>query len=392
MLVLLSLILFISGCWNRRELNDLAIAVGLGIDASADGQYEVLMQIVDPGEISSQKTSSSRAPVTIYRAKGRTLFKAIRRLTKVTPRKVYLSHLRMMIMSEKVARKGIGKILDFMLRDQMVGPNFNIVIAKGHTAKEIMSIFTPLDKIPVNKMYRSLNMSDRWFGSVITVKLDELISNITSEGKKAVLSGITISGDSERGKDVQNVEGINTEALLKYTTIGLFQGDRLVGWFNETESIGFMMLTDKLQGTIINIPCSQGGLMGIELVQSKTKVKGIVRNHRPEIYVDIQAEGNIADVECKVDLCTQATIRQLQQVTAQKIIETAKKALKRAKKKNADVFGFGETIHQAYPHYWSRHKEKWNVLFKDLPVYINVTFTIKQLGALENSFLNQVKE
>ena len=41
----------LTGCWSRRELNDLSIAFALGLDKD-DGQYVVTAQIINPGEIS----------------------------------------------------------------------------------------------------------------------------------------------------------------------------------------------------------------------------------------------------------------------------------------------------------------------------------------------------
>ncbi|MBH9787576.1 Ger(x)C family spore germination protein, partial [Clostridioides difficile] len=40
------LTLLLSGCWSKRELNELAIVVALGID-KIDEEYEITVQIVD---------------------------------------------------------------------------------------------------------------------------------------------------------------------------------------------------------------------------------------------------------------------------------------------------------------------------------------------------------
>lgn len=39
--------MILTGCWNRRELNELAVVLAVGID-SADGQYEVSVQVAEP--------------------------------------------------------------------------------------------------------------------------------------------------------------------------------------------------------------------------------------------------------------------------------------------------------------------------------------------------------
>ncbi|NOJ70509.1 Ger(x)C family spore germination protein [Paenibacillus alvei] len=389
--LIIMLSLLVSGCWNRREMNDLAIAVGMGIDKAEDGQYEVLVQVVDPSEVSARKPSGNRAPVIVYSAKGGTVFQAIRRMTTFTPRKVYFSHLRMFVFGEALAREGISKPLDFLSRDQELRTDFYIVVGRGTTARDILNFYTPLDKIPANKMYQSLEVSDRMWAPTVSVRLDDLITDLTSYGKDAVLTGILIKGDSEEGKKKENVELIESPALLKYSGLGMFSGDRLVGWMNETESKGFSYLTDKLENTYIQLPCKSGGKAGVEVIRSKTKVKAKLNQERPSIDVSLRTEANIADVECNMDTNQQSTLRELEQTTGQIMVHNAKKALERAQAEGTDVFGFGEAVHRAYPSYWNRHKKEWPQLFKELQVNVQVDFNIRRTGTIGNSFLSDVK-
>ncbi len=103
-LLLLILTLLLSGCWSKRELNELAIVVALGID-KIDDEYEISIQVVDPSEISSKQPSSGRSPVVTYHAKGKSVFEAIRRMTTLTPRKPYFSHLQIVVIGQKLAEE-----------------------------------------------------------------------------------------------------------------------------------------------------------------------------------------------------------------------------------------------------------------------------------------------
>ena len=47
-------------------------------------------------------------------------------------------------------------------------------------------------------MFASLDVSQRIWAPTRGVKLNELISNLTSEGKQAVLSGVLVKGDVKR--------------------------------------------------------------------------------------------------------------------------------------------------------------------------------------------------
>lgn len=64
--VLILMQIFVTGCWSRRELNDLAIAVGIGIDKIGD-QYQVSAQVVLPSQIAGSKGALLRHQSTFIK-------------------------------------------------------------------------------------------------------------------------------------------------------------------------------------------------------------------------------------------------------------------------------------------------------------------------------------
>ena len=78
-LSLIILCLFLTGCWDKKELNELAITMALGVD-KIDDEYLVSAQVVVPGEVSSMKGGAGQSPVTLFQAKGATMNDAIRNL------------------------------------------------------------------------------------------------------------------------------------------------------------------------------------------------------------------------------------------------------------------------------------------------------------------------
>jgi len=389
--VMLTLLLFATGCWSRRELNELAIVTGIAID-KMDNKYRVSAQVVDPGEAAGKKGAGGGAPVRLYEASGDTVIEAIRRMTTVTPRQLYFSHLRIFVLGEELAREGIGKTLDVFSRDQQTRTDFYIVVSRGTAAKEILSILTPLEKNPSTKMFTSLEVSEKTWAPTVAIQLDVLISDIVNEGKQPVLTGIHIKGNPTMGKGKENLETIEAAANLQYGGIAVFKKDRLIGWLNEEESKGFSDLTNRLKSTVIEIACGKNEKMGIEVIRSKTKVKGKVKDGKPEIEVTIRAEANIADVACKIDLMKSKTLYNLEKEMERRVKINAERTLSKAKKLNSDILGFGEAIHRADPQYWQTAKKDWDKQFPSLPVHIKVDVKIRHLGTIGESFLNKMKE
>lgn len=126
----LLLLVVLTGCWNRRELNELAIAVAMGVDKK-DNDYLVSIQIVNPGAVAAQRAGTDTAPVITYSTQGTSIFEALRRTTTKSPRKIYLSHMQVIVLGKEVAEEGIAKVLDFLSRDHEFRTDFFSRCFKG---------------------------------------------------------------------------------------------------------------------------------------------------------------------------------------------------------------------------------------------------------------------
>lgn len=394
MLGILILVLAVNtGCWSRRELNELAIEVAMGFDKAGD-QYRITSQVVDPGEVAAKEGGTGRTPVITYQATADTPFEARRKMTTMSPRKIYSAHIRMVVIGEELARDGIENFLDFLSRNYEHRADFFIVVAKGTSAENVLKILTPLEQIPANELFDSLKTSERAWAPTSGVTIHDLISDLVSKGKHPVLTGLKVKGSQEIGESKENVEKMDTPTQLQYTGLGVFKEDKLIGWLNETESKGYNYIMDNVKSTVGHISCPKGGKAVLEVIRSKANMKGKVKKGKPEVDVEIRLEANVGEVECKdLDLTKTKTINEMEARSAEKIKEFAEKTIKKAQKKyKADIFGFGEAIHRADPKFWKQVEKNWDQEFPNLPVNVKVDFKIRRTGTVGQSFLKEQKE
>ena len=381
-------LIFLTSCWSSKELNEIGIATAIGIDKAETG-YMVTAQIINPGEIAS-KNPTTRTAVTTYRASGTTIFEAFRRLTLEAPRKMYFSHVQKVVFGEELAEAGIQKPLDFLSRDHEMRTDFLIVIAKGTTADKLLNILTPMDKIPASKMVSSLEMSEKNWAPTKTVKLDELINTLASDGHESVLTGVFIKGEPQIGTNIENVENVDTPTTVNIDHLGVFKDDKLIGWLNEVESKGLNYFENNVTNTVVNVPCSEGDT-SVELIQATTKVKGRIINNVPTITAVVRVVGNVGDVECEIDLTNPASITKLEEKVEKDIQSKMEEAVTIAQNDfNSDIFGFGEIIHLDDPHEWRRIKDNWDEEFKNVKVNYQVHASIQRLGTITDSFQRKV--
>lgn len=389
-LLLLIPCILLSGCWDRRELNEISITMAIGIDEIED-EYWVTAQTVVPSEV-TVKGSSGSSPVTLFSEKGKTIDEAIRKLATITPREIYPGHLRVLIFSESIAEKGIGNLLDYFSRNWELRTDFFVVIARNMTAEEVLNVTTAIESIPANKIFNTLDVSDDILSATRAVTIDELLSDLEKEGKEPVLTGIEVFGDLDMSSSVENVQSITPKARIQLAGLAVFSGDKLVGWLTEKESRGYNKITNRVKKSVTTLSCPDGGNLAIELIRDKSKTKAKMKNGLPQITLDIQVDAEVGEVNCQLDLTKIETIQQLEQIYAEEIKEIVGTTISTLQEDyESDIFGFGEAIHQADPKAWKELKKDWDQEFAELPVEIIVDVKIRRTGTITNA-LNIEKE
>lgn len=383
----------LTACWSRSEMNDLAVAVGMGIDKVGD-QFRVSVQVVVPGEVAAKKGRGS-SPVMLIKTEADTIMEASRRLTTVSPRKIYFSHLRVFVLGESLAREGMGKTLDFLSRDHEFRNDFYILVAREGSAENTLKIMTTLEQIPATYLFTSLESSEKNWSPSTTVTLDELITTLISSGKQPVLTGLAVIGNPELGNSRKNTEQIESPGRLKISGLAVFKKDKLLGWLNENESRGYNFILDNVNSSVGRERCPDGGNAAIEIIRSKTDMKGLVSRGVPRIEIHVRVNANVGEVECrKLDLTRVNTFRELEKTAAHTIESRMESVIEKAQTVyKSDIFGFGGAIRRSNPKAWNTLKEDWNDRhFVRLPVKIRVDVKLRHSGTVSDSFLTKMKE
>jgi spore germination protein KC len=380
------------GCSNRRELNDLAITVGLGIDKMDTDQYRVSAQVVEPGEV-AEKSGHGRSPAILYSETGATVMEALRKMTKSSPRKMYLAHLRVLIIDERLARDGINEVVDVMFRGHELRTDFYVAIAKGRRAEEILKVMTPLEKLPAVMINKAMDTSQKVWAPSLAVTIDKLIADLISDGKNPVLASVELKGDVNSGNNKSNVEFIDVPAVISSSMLAAFKGDKLRGWLNEDESKGHNYIVNKITSTIGYLSCPKGGKIAVEVVRSDTKVKTRIEDGDPIADIEVRIKQNVSEVSCKIDLTKMETIAELDDLSNKKVKSFIVSAINKAQQQlKSDIFGIGQSLHRTNPKEWKKLQRNWDEHFSNMQINVEVKAHTTFLGTITTSLQNNAKE
>ncbi|KHE67074.1 hypothetical protein LD39_19440 [Halobacillus sp. BBL2006] len=377
--ILFGCLFLLTGCWNSRELDELGIAVALGIDKTDEDLYHLSVQVINPSEIATD-APTTRPPVSTYSTTGRTVLEAFRKLSKKTPRKIYFSQLRLLVLGTKISEEGIMPTLDFLYRDHEYRTSFYVVVAKNAPVESMLSIITPYEKIPANKIMNSIENAEKHLAATKGVSIDKLISAIRSDGEDPVLSGILMEGGEDIGTNISNVENVDAPTKMEVDNLGVFKDDQLVGWLTEEQSQGLNYATGNVNSTVVTHPCKEEGTLSAEIIRSSASMKSEMKGNKPTIKIEVEAEGNIGEVDCNIDLSKPESIRKINKEVDKVIEKVIQDSVHAAQEFGSDVFGFGNVLHRDHPEYFKKVEKDWENQFKELEVEISVKTKIRRKG------------
>jgi len=382
-LIILLLIPILTSCWSNIDIGEQAFVVAIGYDKAENDMYEVTLQIVKPKVIrNGNKGGANEKAVWSFSSKGETLVEAVRNQLRTVNRRPFFSHMSLIIIGEELARDNIEVLFDFYERSREARLTPSILIAKGTTARNILNSISELDDISSMHIEGILN-NNLYIADTLDVTVFDLIKQLDFCSKGYAIGTIQVR-EEEKNNPSNNVDEIKDKEVKG---CGVFKNNKLVGWLDEKETRGLLFITDEVQGTIVTInnPKSEDSKLGIEIIKSKGKINVDVIDNEIKLYVDINAEGNLAENPLRTTVSEKKFISDIETKVTESITEEIKNTLNIAQNEyKTDFFGFNKKLYEKYPDLWKQNKPEWNSIFSELDIEVNVRFHLSHTGLIFN--------
>ncbi|MDD3392292.1 MAG: Ger(x)C family spore germination protein [Bacilli bacterium] len=384
-LIILILPLFLTGCWNYRELNDMAIVSAIAIDKAND-TYEVSVQIMNAKKGSSESgtsTSSNTNPITVLNVTGKTMHEALRNIVLQSPYKLYIGHMELIIIDESVAYDGISNIIDFFLRDPESRKQFKVLISKDSKASDIIKIITPLENFPTQDLIKTINNADVYESSIREISYDELLATIYAEGIEAVLPASIIIGSTEEGNSAENTESSETKTNIILDNLAVFNDDTLVGFLDKNDGIGYNFITNNISYGVISFKCDEKNYAATEIIESSSDFTVSIEQNLPKAIINVKTIAYLSELNCNNNITTKKGLEKIEEMAEKQIKKMIESSIETVQKQfGTDIFGFGQYLYRNNQEYWNENSYNWNNLFINLDYEINVDLLIKRKGSI----------
>ena len=372
----MSLIIMMSGCWNYNELNNYSIATGMAIDYK-DDKYIVSFLISNgKREISSSNKSTYHS--TLYSGEGITIYEAIKNIELISTKQLYIGHLTSIVISEEVARRGLYDSLEYLLEDFSSKKNFYVVLAKGSSAKDILSITNPLTDFSSESISDNIEASNKLQGNIIAKTYNDVIYDLVNDGIDTAISSYVIVGDTKKGVTDKNLNSVELRAYIKLDDLGIFKGDKLVAWADKEKSMGINIINNNVDDIYINIDCDSG-----YIVVTANNLKTEKEISKGSIKSNTIGSATIKEITCNINLEDENNIKKLKIKVDNKIKDIIKDGYMFARDNGSDIFGLGLTLYRNHPLYYKNID--WYDNYLKIEPEINVDINIENNGTLKNT-------
>jgi spore germination protein KC len=358
---------FISGCWNYREIDQLAIVAGAAIDKQ-DDKYLVTAEIVNVTGGKEAKVSPK-----VVTGIGDTIFDAIRNTIKISGKPLYWAHSEILIISEEIAREGVAEVIDLFTRDPETRMSSNLLISKEKTAKEILeqqSITTVIQSSEINRML----MSQKSLSKAPVTAVYQFVDILSDNSRSAVIPAVGITENQHISDELFGT--------------AVFKKDKLSGFLNGEDSKYFLFVRNKVRGgLLIQKEKIEGSdvKVSLEIFADKTytKIKPVFSNGKLTMKVDVFVNVAIGELEGTKNYMNEPGRTKLQKAAEKSLENNIKQVIKKVQNEyGSDIFEFGRIVQDEMPDTWKELENDWEKIYKDLEVKVKAEIIIKDSSLL----------
>ncbi|WP_158301910.1 Ger(x)C family spore germination protein [Paenibacillus mesophilus] len=374
----LSVAMLLTGCWDRTEVNDIAIVLASGIDIDKDG-YRVSILVPLPGNMGGASGggggSGGNRPYTIDSETGRTVREAYNKLQSRLSRRLFSGHRKVLLIGEEAAKAGLAEMMDIAGRVPENRLTSYIAVTKGK-ALDVLNATPKLERFSAEAL-RELLKSD----ATISIQVKDVVSELSGEGQDALLP--YVEAVKTEGSDKPNEE-------LQITGFAYTSGGRMSGIAKGDAATGIRWLKNSFKPYLETVEV-EGGLVSVAFRRGQSSMKPYIAEGKIHYRIKIEGEGTIIEAPDGRDYENRNNVALLERQLEHKIRDDLQTVGDIIRKKRTDIPGFGAMLSRTFPGRWrSDWGRNWPSDIRNIQLRVEASVNVNRTGMFSKNI--SVKE
>lgn len=414
-LLLLSLVI-LNGCWDRRELESLALVQTLGLDLGPGGKgITITTMIAIPPKLKGGgggggEGGGSETGVFVLSMQSPTIYEGFNLINTTVNREVTLLQNTALIIGEDLARQGVRKWIDTLVRFREMRRTMLLFVCQGKAA-EIMQVKPKLERNP-SEYFTDLARLSKRTGMFPMVNVHEFLDRYEAYNQEPYAplltkyhrqdpdeyppSSQTSPPENSAKPQDKSTPGAGTKAKPKTGSeakpeakdvrmIGtaIFKKDKMIGTFDIYETQCLLLLSNKFREAELSTsdPLKKDTQIGYRLLAtSPPQIKYWHKNGRDNFSVKLKLEADLTSIQSGIDYTQPSREVILSRHIARELNNRIQRTISKAQLFNTDVFGFGSIVQNTFltTKEWERYR--WREKFKNAKINTQVKLELRRVG------------
>ena len=399
-LIVLLLVSFAS-CKDAQEPETLGYVVAIGIDAPDDEEegYNITIQFANPDKISGGSSESggkggseSIENITVL-APG--IYPAINIANHIISKKFVLSHTKVIVFSDEIAKAGVKDFLEAINRNSDIRPKIYFAVSKG-SAKEFLEAVDPKTEVNPVRYYTMIFEND-YSGFIPQNMSQDFYLFYNSDEKSTVMPLCAVANPDKKNKfsepgyqykvdDYVAGEIPTSNSQIQIAGMAIFNRDTKIAEVGDIKTEIFNIITGEYQSSFVSYYFSKTPKTPVTVIQmqkKKPKISVDTRGKVPKIEIKIYLEGDLSSGKAEETL--ENEIDSFSNEVSREIKRQAKDFFEETKALGTDVIGFGSYAKRNFKTIKDFNEYNWKDAYKNAEIDIEVEFSVRRTGLIVRS-------
>lgn len=398
--IVLLLVSFAS-CKDAQEPETLGYVVAIGIDEPEKGEegYNITIQFANPDKISGGSSESggkggseSIENITVL-APG--IYPAVNIANHIISKKFVLSHTKVIVFSDEIAKRGIKDFLEAINRNSDIRPNIYFAVSKG-SAKDFLEAVDPKTEVNPVRYYTMIFEND--YSGFIPQNMSQDFYLFYNSDEKSTVMPLCAIVDAEKRREFSELgyqyevddyvagEIPTSNSQIQVAGMAIFDRDTKIAEIGDIKTEIFNIITGEYQSSFVSYYFSktpESPVTVMQLQKKKPKISVDTKTSVPKIDMTVYIEGDFSSG--KAEEIIESELEAFSREAAGEIKREAESFFEETKALGTDVVGFGSYAKRNFKTIKDFDRYDWKNAYKNAEINVNVEFSVRRTGLIVRS-------